>query len=197
VAIGDSFTGGAPGQLDETRFPDELARELAVADYHNLGVAGATTPQVAGTQLEPCIELRPDLVTVICGANDVLLSVRPDIDVHAAALDEMLQRLLAEVPDAIVVTGTTPDLANFLPLRPRSRQRVTEGMQRLNDATRMVADRYGVLCLEFAEHPDAAERGHFADDGYHPSPEGSRQAARGAALELEKHYGIRRAEEGT
>ena len=56
------------------------------ARYHNFGEAGATSSEVAAGQLPRCLELHPDLVTVVCGANDVLLSVRPDIDAHAAAL---------------------------------------------------------------------------------------------------------------
>ena len=56
VAIGDSFTAGAPGAAG--RWPDELAAALQPSEYHNLGVAGATTAEVADVQLAQCVELR-------------------------------------------------------------------------------------------------------------------------------------------
>jgi lysophospholipase L1-like esterase len=195
VALGDSFTAGAPGTEDGTRWPDELAAALRSAnpelEYRNLGVAGATTGEVAAGQVEPCIRLRPDLVTVVSGANDVLLSVRPDIGAHAAALGVIFGLLRAELPHAAVVTATTPQLSTFIELHPRSRRRVERGVLALNEATRSVARRHGVLCLEFAEHPQAAERDNFADDGFHPSATGVRRAARACARAISTHFGIR------
>jgi lysophospholipase L1-like esterase len=169
----------------ERRWPDELAAMLGVADYRNLGVPGATSGEVARGQLDECVELEPDVVTLICGANDVLLSVRPDIDAYAATFERMLTRLRRELPAAALLTATTPDLSTFMALRPRSRRRVERGMRALNEATRAVAGRKRVPCLEFAEHPRAGDRENFADDGFHPSPEGNRRAALAFALALD------------
>lgn len=194
VALGDSFTAGAPGDEQPVRFPDELARLLEVAnpdlEYHNLGVAGATTAEVAERQLEPCLALEPDLVTLVCGANDVLLSVRPDIDAHARRLAQMLDRLAARLPRAALVTATTPDLSSFSGLRPRSRRRVQTGIDRLNAATRAVARRHGAVVLEMGADPGAGDRSNFAVDGFHPSPIGARRAAHGCAGALAARYGI-------
>jgi lysophospholipase L1-like esterase len=195
VALGDSFTAGAPGGADEGRWPDHLAHALRSVnpelEYHNLGQAGVTTAEVAGAQLAPCLALHPDLVTVVCGANDVLLSVRPDIDAHSAALDFMFTRLLERLPGVALMTATTPQLANHLDLRPRSRKRVEEGVIKLNDATRAVALRHEVVCLEFAEHPGARERDNFGADGFHPSAAGIRRAALAGVAALRTHFGIR------
>ena len=35
-------------------------------------------------QVEPALALEPDLISVICGANDVLLSTRPDVGIKAS-----------------------------------------------------------------------------------------------------------------
>jgi lysophospholipase L1-like esterase len=195
VALGDSFTAGAPGGAAEGRWPDHLAEALRSVnpqlEYHNLGEAGVTTAEVAGAQLAPCLALDPDLVTVVCGANDVLLSVRPDIDAHAAALDFIFTRLLERLPDVALMTATTPQLANHLDLRPRSRKRVEEGVIKLNDATREVARRHDVVCLEFADHPDARKRDYFGADGFHPSAAGIRRAAGAGVTALRTHFGIR------
>jgi lysophospholipase L1-like esterase len=185
VAIGDSFTAGAPGS--EGRWPDELAAAVNPHEYFNLGVAGATTAEVADGQLEPCIALDPDLVTVVCGVNDVLLHVRPDIDTHAAELERIFRTIHERLPGAVVVTVTTPPIAEHIGLRPRSRKRVEQGVEQLNQITRSLAERYDVLCLEWGDHPLARRRENFAADGFHPSLTGIRRAARACAQALAAH----------
>jgi lysophospholipase L1-like esterase len=195
VALGDSFTAGAPGSAFEGRWPDYLAETLRAVnpelEYHNLGQAGVTTAEVAGAQLAPCLALDPDLVTVVCGANDVLLNVRPDIRAHATSLNYIFTKLHERLPGVALMTATTPQLANHLDLRPRSRKRVEEGVIRLNEATRDVAERHGVVCLEFADHPDSRKRDYFGADGFHPSAEGIRRAAGAGVAALRTHFGIR------
>ena len=189
VALGDSFTAGAEGS-PAARWADELALALEHVnpdvEYHNLAVPGVPSGHVVEHQLEPAIALRPDVVTVICGANDVLLSVRPDISAYAATFDHILTRLRSTLPGAIVLTATVPDLSRFMPLRPRTRERVTRGMRQLGEATRSVARRHGVHCMEWAEHPQAVVRDNFAGDGFHPSPDGNRRAAAEVMRTLER-----------
>jgi len=197
VAVGDSFTAGAPDAPAEGRWPDELAAAVRPGEYHNLGVAGVTTPEVAEGQLERCIELEPDLVTVVCGVNDVLLHVRPDIEAHADALERIFSTIRERLPGAIVVTVTAPPIAEHIGMRPRSRRRVERGMAALNEVTRSLAARHGVLCLEWGDHPDARNRDNFAGDGFHPSPTGIRRAARACAQALQAGHGIAIAGEET
>jgi lysophospholipase L1-like esterase len=175
VALGDSFTAGTePGQ---PRWPDVLAHELG-GDYVNLAEVGATSEHVELKQLERALELRPDVVTLVCGANDVLFSTRPDSDAYAARLTRMFDRLRRELPSVEVVTATYPDIARFLDLRPRTRARVEEGMRRFNAAVRSVARRHDVVLMESFDHPAASQRAIYAEDGFHPSEEGHRAAAR-------------------
>ena len=174
VALGDSFTAGLePGQ---PRWPDELARKLG-GHYVNLASVGATSEQVEREQLERALELAPDVVTIVCGANDVLFSTRPDADAYAARLSRMFVRLKRELPDAAVVTATYPDISRFADLRPRTRARVEDGMRRFNEAVRSMARRHDVVLMDSSEHPAADDRTTFAADGFHPSPEGHKRAA--------------------
>jgi lysophospholipase L1-like esterase len=175
VAMGDSFTAG----LDPSapRWPDELARSLR-ARYVNLAEVGATSEHVEREQLVRALELSPDVVTLVCGANDVLMSTRPDVDAYAERLSRIFARLRRERPDVMILTATYPDISRFLKLRPRSRLRVERGMRRLNAACREVARRHRVVVLEGFDHPATTQRETFADDGFHPSAEGHRAAAR-------------------
>ena len=73
VAMGDSFTAGVDPSVP--RWADELARSLG-GPYVNLAEVGATSEQVENEQLEQALALSPDVVTLVCGANDVLYSTR-------------------------------------------------------------------------------------------------------------------------
>jgi lysophospholipase L1-like esterase len=188
VAIGDSFTCGLEG--DEARWADEVAGALPKAEYANLATVGATSEVVEEVQLPDALGREPDLVSLVCGANDVLESVRPDPGLYAGRLTRMLERIAAEAPRARVFTITYPDLSRFVELRPRTQARVERGTRLYNAALRSVAQRHGVLLVEAAEHPEAGERSNFAPDGFHASPEGHRRLAANIVRQLGERLGI-------
>jgi len=176
VALGDSLTYGT-GAEGEGRWPDEVAAALG-ARYFNIAKVGATSRAVEQEQLEPALALRPDLVSLICGANDVLESVRPDPEAFGERLDRMFGRIRAEARGPLVLTATYPDLSRFVDLRPRTRRRVRRGIEDFNSACREVAARHDALLLEWAAHPKTGDAAYRAADGFHPSPAGHRRAAR-------------------
>ncbi len=188
--MGDSFTAGVDPSVP--RWPDEFARFLG-GRYVNLAEVGATSEEVESKQLARALELSPDVVTLVCGANDVLLSTRPDVDAYAERLSRMFARLRRERPGVTIMTATYPDISRFLELRPRSRTRVERGMRRFNDACRAVARRHHVVLLEGFDHPATEQRASFAEDGFHPSEEGHRAAAREFLRALRKRLRIRAA----
>jgi lysophospholipase L1-like esterase len=175
AALGDSLTHGTDPD-GEGRWPDDVAAALGLR-YENFARVGATSRDVEAEQLEPALALRPDLVSLICGANDVLESVRPDASDFAGRLDRMFRRIRVEVPEALVFTATYPDLSRFVDMRERTERRVRLGIEAFNRACRTVAERHDVLVLEWADHPETGEPAYRAADGFHPSPEGHRRAA--------------------
>ena len=90
AALGDSFTAGRDS-IDAERWADLLAAGMRRVNpelrYENLAVDGATSAEVLDLQVEPGLALEPDFVTVICGANDVLLATRPDVAGYAERID--------------------------------------------------------------------------------------------------------------
>ncbi|MEX1142495.1 MAG: SGNH/GDSL hydrolase family protein [Thermoleophilaceae bacterium] len=178
--MGDSLSAGIDGDTAEP-WPDRVARALAAEDgdlaFRNLARTGATSTDVAIWQLQEAIEHRPDLVSVVCGGNDVLLSVRPDPDMFAAVLDEILATLRRRVPDARVVTATYPRLATMLPLRERTERRVEAGVEAVNAHIRRLAAQHGATCLEWAGHAGVDDPDNFASDGLHPSAAGHARAS--------------------
>ncbi len=192
VAVGDSFTAGtgSPEGLGWShRIAENMRRRNTAFVYRNLAEDGATSADVLD-QLGDALQLEPDLVTVICGANDVLRSTRPDPALYARRLGTIFERLHHAGPRMIVVTATSPERWDFVRLGPRTRARVEGGMRDLNAVTREVARAHCVPCLDVADHPGLRDRDNFATDGLHPSIRGHARAARAFALLLREGYGI-------
>lgn len=192
VAMGDSFTAGRES-IEAKRWADRLANSLRTVnpalEYRNLAVDGATSAAVL-EQLEVALELGPDLVTVICGANDVLLTSRPDVEGYERRFTEILLRLREADPETAILTATAPESWHFMDLRPRTKARLVKALTDLNEITRRVAARHHVPCLAVAGHPGLTDRANFSADGLHPSALGHERAAQEIALSLRAHFGI-------
>lgn len=193
AALGDSFTAGRDS-VDAERWADLLAAGMRRVNprlrYENLAVDGATSAAVLAGQVGPALALAPDFVTVICGANDVLLATRPDLAGYAERIDRILRRLREGAPEAMLVTATAPEGWQFMELRPRTERRLVAATTELNDITRAAAARYEVLCLPVAGHPALRDPETFSADGLHPSSLGHRLVAEQSAIVLHDHFGI-------
>lgn len=182
VACGDSFTAGLePGES----WTDPVAAGLggAPVELTNVAAVGATAAEVERSQVPRAIAAKPDLVTLVCGGNDVIGSVRPPIAELAGAIERCFATLAATLPRATRMTATYPPIAADA-LRPRTRRRIATGTAALNDLIRAAARRHGFACVELHDHPGRTDRGNYASDGIHPSPAGRRIAAAvlGAAI---------------
>jgi lysophospholipase L1-like esterase len=193
VALGDSFTAGRESALGE-RWADRIADGLRAVNpslaYANLAVDGASSAAVL-EQVPAALASRPDLITVICGANDVLLTSRPDVGGYEERFSEILRRLREGAPEAAILTATAPESWHFMDLRPRTKARLIAALYDLNAITRRVAERHGVPCLLVAGHPGLMDRANFSADGLHPSALGHERTAREIALALRANFGIR------
>ncbi len=114
AALGDSFTEGlhdlrADGSLRgwADRFAERAAEVTPGFRYANLAVRGKVVREVADEQVPRAIEMRPDLVSVAAGGND-LLRPRADPDALALAFDDIVARLCEAGCQVIVVAGFDP-----------------------------------------------------------------------------------------
>lgn len=186
VAIGDSFTEG-PDCPAERRWADRLAAALREVNpelrFENLAVEGAPSADVLAGQLDRAVAMKPDLASIICGANDVLLSVRPDIEAYAENLNTMMDRLIEANPRVAIFTATIPAGWETLEMRPRTRRRVVDNLTALNERTRQIATERSLPLLDVALHPQLPDPENFGSDGLHPSELGHERAA-GAFREM-------------
>ncbi|MCX6396808.1 MAG: SGNH/GDSL hydrolase family protein [Propionibacteriales bacterium] len=162
VALGDSFTEGV-GDPDAGRpnglrgWADRVAEVLSVqpgADdfgYANLAIRGRKLRQITQEQVRPAIALRPDLVTIHAGANDVL---RPKVDLDGLAdqYDDAVGRLAATGATVVLFTIFDPGGSGIYgALRGR--------MAIFNELVREISDRHRTTLVDMwrMRDPDHAE----------------------------------------
>lgn len=193
VALGDSFTAGN-GIGEGRRWADLLAVELAAGrpdfEYLNLARDGADSRLVL-EEIDAAISLKPDLVTLVCGANDILLRTRPDVDGFRDRFNIMLTRLKGSIRDVSILVSTYPDGWALPDLGPRSRRRVDAGIRAVNRAIIEISRSHDVACLDVTSHPGAREPVNLGDDGLHPSVAGHRRAAREYSAAIRRHFDFR------
>jgi lysophospholipase L1-like esterase len=185
VAIGDSQTEGLGDGDDLTGhrgFADRLAARLAELNpelrYANLAVRGKLAGEVHAEQLAPALELKPDLVTVVAGLNDVLRP-RCDVDAVSGSLEAMFVSLTKA--GATVGTVTFPNVAKIAPLARPLLPRVLA----LNARIRAAAARHGVRVVEAFAVDVVTDARIWSDDRIHASPVGHQRIADSMAQALE------------
>jgi lysophospholipase L1-like esterase len=110
VALGDSYTIGTSVEA-AGRFPNQLVASLANSVpldlVGNLGVDGYTTTDLIRDELPVLPQLRPELVTLLIGVNDVVQGV-PEATYERNAAS-ILDTLLAGLPPDRIVAIAIPD----------------------------------------------------------------------------------------
>ena len=185
VAIGDSTTEGLEdpdGQGGYRGWADRLAQVVADSqteplEYANLAVRGLRLNEIRNRQLDDALAMRPDLMTIFGGVND-LISSAWDFDEMRADLAAMFGE--ARVLDCTVLTFTLPDPTSINPFGKRLKERIF----RLNDILRAEADRYGVLVMDFQHYPIAEDPRLWFEDRLHGNQLGHQRVAAALAWRL-------------
>src|SRR5690606_25561668 len=125
---------------------------------------------------------------LVCGANDVILSLRPDIPSFAGRLELMIDRLERSVPGVKILAATYPEGWSFDGAGPRTAARLQAGMRDLNKAIFEVTASRNVTCLVVIDHPGIGEPENFEPDGLHPSVLGHRHAAAEFSQAVATHF---------
>lgn len=185
VALGDSITEGL---WDSSRMPpgevrgwaDRLASLLAPQvpggfRYANLAVRSRRVEDLEGAQLAEALRLRPDLVSILMGANDLVRrGASPD---HLAArVGAVVRTLRAAGCDVLLVTP-------FLPRR-RAAAILARRFARFNACLRVIARDAGAILLDLEAVPAVGDVGMWSDDRVHLRPRGHRLVAYRAAQVL-------------
>jgi lysophospholipase L1-like esterase len=175
VALGDSFTEGVgdPDPRSEgglRGWADRVAEELSITQpdfaYANLAIRGLLLQQIFDRQLEPALALKPDLVTLSAGGNDMVFR-RSDPDRLAARIDVGVEQLARSGATVVLFAG--PDWGTT-PVFSQIRGKVAI----FNENLHAVAARHGAVMVDLwflreLTHPGMwdPDRLHFSPLGHH------------------------------
>ena len=178
VAVGDSFTEGV-GDADPSRpngvrgWADRVAEVLAGRTedfgYANLAIRGRKLGPIVAEQIDPAIELAPDLVTVYAGANDIL---RPTVDIDGlmGLYDTALGKLAATGARLVLFTAFDP--AGF-PIFGSLRGRFAI----YNELVRELAEQHEATLVDFWRLRDYRDHRLWDTDRMHMSSAGHQRMA--------------------
>jgi lysophospholipase L1-like esterase len=178
VAVGDSFTEG----LDDLRsdgtprgWADMVADVLVGLDaefsYANLAVRSLGIDAIVDEQVPAAVAMRPDLVTIAGGAND-LLGVRVDVDRVVRRLDEAIAATRQAGAQVVVFAGFDPRAQ-----LPTGRL-LTARTIAYNAGIRAAAERHGALLVDLWAMDELHDSRLWAPDRLHLSTVGHRHVAR-------------------
>ena len=179
VALGDSFTegigdpeptspGGHRGWAD--RVAEVLALQTTDFAYANLAIRGRLLQQILDEQVEPALELKPDLISISAGGNDI---IRPgtDPDDVASRFESGLARLTSDGATVVMFNG--PDIG-MTPVLGRVRGKVAI----YNENLRYLARKYDAVVADMWSLRELADSQMWAPDRLHFSPIGHHTIAR-------------------
>jgi lysophospholipase L1-like esterase len=184
VAIGDSFTEGLDDPAEGSRggfrgWADRVAEQFAEVEpaftYGNLGIRGRKLDQILDDQLPRALELRPELVSLAGGTNDVL---RPRVDLNRMArrFQDAVRQLRENGSQVVLFQSVDPT--------PRSRL-IGRALPRIKALTTIVeetAEQYQCVVVRLWSAKIFAHPAMWSEDRLHLSSEGHARVA-GAFLE--------------
>lgn len=171
--MGDSFTegigdpepaspGGYRGWAD--RLAEELSRGSDSFKYANLAIRGRLLGQILAEQLSPALDLKPDLISISAGGNDL---IRPgsDPDALAERLDVAVGKMSAAGATVLLFNG--PDIRDT-PVLGMVRGRVAI----YNENLRTIAARHDAVIADMWSLRELSAPQMWADDRLHFAPLG-------------------------
>ena len=176
VAMGDSTVEGVGSSGPKKTFPalvfTSIKQELKNAKFHNLGRGGAKISDVVTYQLQEAVRLKPNLVTISVGAND--LRNRTKLKQFSNDLSQLIE-VLKRKTDAKVIVNNIPDLSHLpsIPfvLRIYSKILLKRFNQIIQEETHksqvILVDLYSQSKLFVNKYPE-----FISSDGLHPSDTG-------------------------
>jgi lysophospholipase L1-like esterase len=162
VFMGNSITEGWITQMPEF---------FAGRPYINRGIGGQTTPQMLIRFRQDVIHLRPKVVVILAGINDIAGNTGP-------STLEMIEDNLHSMTELAQVNGIQVVLCSVLPAYDfpwRPGQEPAEKVVELNRRIQAYASRVGaVYCDYFSAMADERNGlpAALSDDGVHPNREG-------------------------
>lgn len=173
VAMGDSTVEGVGASSNDKTFPalirDFLRSEYKNTSFYNLGRRGVLVKDLLRYQIDEAIALRPDLISISIGANNVMRGGR--ISTFEKDLRSLFKRLTSET-SATIIINNIPDFSAARKIIKPVRFFYAFRARKFNEVIKRVSDEYRVIHVDlynnsrfvFNNYPE-----FVSSDGLHPS----------------------------
>lgn len=185
VAIGDSFTEGVGDEQADGSvrgWADHVAQGLADATgstvlYANLAIRGRLLNAILTEQLEPALALKPTLVSLNGGGNDML---RPGTNIEwiIGRTRDAVSRIIEAGADPLILAGANP--TRGIPSGAKVQAKGDALVAAIGD----VIDDFGISYTDNWSDPELPNRQYWAADRLHLGPVGHMRVARNVLTTL-------------
>ncbi len=176
VAIGDSSVEGVGASHHTKSYPSLIFEKIKLTypkgEYHNLGKSGDRIEHVVKKQLPQVLELKPNLVTVSIGVNDIRGRVKlSDFEKDLMYLVSTLQNKT----DAKIIINNIPDFSALptLPIYIRIASKIL--IHRFNRSIEKISDNLNITLVDIfkvSRYFCKQWKKFISNDGLHPSDAG-------------------------
>ncbi len=139
--------------------------------YFDRGISGQTTPQMLVRFREDVISLKPKVVVILAGINDIAENTGPIKLENTFGNIQSMAELARQAHIKVVISSVLP--ANHFPWRPSIIP--TGKVIQLNKMLKDYADANGIVYLDYYSAMVDSEKGlpaKLSHDGVHPTPDG-------------------------
>lgn len=180
VSIGDSYTSGE-GINEAESWPKLLVDDLKKENINikleaNLAVSGFTTSDVSIMQLPAVERIKPDLLTIFVGANDIFQMT--NIEIFEKEYAELLDRATSSVPSSTIIVAinipnhTKAPAFKYFPIGTGS----VELIEEYNEVIEKQAKERNIAVVDvYSISKIMTDERFYTQDGLHPSALGAKK----------------------
>lgn len=175
VVIGDSTAigqGAEYGDSIATKSAEYLARNHTVK-LTNFGISGAIAKDVLDTQAKPATALKPNVVLLAVGANDV--TKLSSISAAAENVRQIVGIFRASNPAVKIIMTGSPAVGTVPRFGKPTQWLAAYRVNKINEAFDIIVREENVVRLRIAERTGPIFAGNpdlFAEDNFHPNAAG-------------------------
>lgn len=168
-ALGNGFVSAVTGELLR-KYPE------GGLQFYNRGIAGIKTPELLDRWDKSCLNLEPDMVTIMVGAVDYIQTVRRGYEGTLGLFQRSLDQLLARTQKALPQAQLILMEPYLLHVPPMITAKVKEGIIPYQQVVKTLSQKYKTIYIETQKPLELAAQknsaAYWCSDGIHPSPAG-------------------------
>jgi acyl-CoA thioesterase-1 len=176
VAFGDSLTAGVGVATYEQSYPYLLAQKISSKEQKTvelipIATPGVRTQDVSGDSLDQVIKLKPDIVTILFGVNDIHGGVSRDN--FYKNYSHIINRITKET-DAVVYVINIPYIGYSSLILPPHNYYFDSKTKEFNETLKQIKEEYPVRYIDLytQTQTEIDKKTYYASDLFHPGEEG-------------------------